>query len=322
VVTEYLGWRWIFTGNAVVALLVGVSVRTLLPGGTGDRRVRVEPASALLAVVATVATVWSLHGTLTHGWWSVHTAAWLAVALGALVGCVVVARRGRAPLVPVSLLRDRAVVVADLCGALVGAALLGTFYFVSLHLQQVLGYAPMQAAWSYLPLVAGLVLSAGVGSGVLPRVGARPLLVAGMAGCAAGLLLLAALGIEDHRSAFATSLLPGLAVSGLGLGLAFVALTATAVPGGEGTSDGGAASGLYNTALQVGGALGIAVLATIATARMQSRVEDGLTVARAVTEGRDLALVVASALLLLGVLLALRMPRAAGRAASPRTEAG
>ncbi len=315
VVTEYLGWRWIFSGNAVIALVVGLSVLVLLPGGTGDRGVRIEPWGALLAVLAAASLVWSLHGTLDHGWLSAHTAVWLAVAALALLGCVLVARSGRAPLVPTALLRDRAVVVADLCGALVGAALLGTFYFVSLHLQQVLGYSPMQAAWSYLPLVAGLVFAAGIGSGLLPRTGARPLLVLGMAACAAGLVLLALLGVEDHRTTFATSLLPGLSVSGVGLGLAFVALTVAAVPGGEGSTGGGAASGLYNTALQIGGALGIAVLATTATSRMQSLVADGVPALRAVTEGRDLALFVAAGLLLAGIGVALRMPREAGRAA-------
>ena len=138
-------------------------------------------------------------------------------------------------------------------------------------------------------------------------------MVLGLLLCAAGLVLLALLGIDDHRSAFATSLLPGLTVSGLGLGLAFVALTVTAVPGGEGSTDGGVASGLYNTALQLGGALGIAVLATTATSRMQSLVADEDAAVRAVTEGRDLALFVAAAILLAGVAVASLMPREAGR---------
>ena len=275
VVTEHLGWRWIFGGNAVAAVLVGASVSVLLPGGTGDRRIRIDPVPAVSTVAALGATITALHGTLEHGWASAYTAAWLAGA--GLAGALAVGtgRRSSAPLLPRSLLRDRVVVLADASGAVVGAALMGTFYFVSLHLQQVLGYSPLQAGWSYLPLVAGLVLAAGAGSAVLPRSGARPLLVLGLAGCAAGLVLLARLGIEPERSSFWSSLLPGLLVSGCGLGLAFVALTATAVPGGEGS--GGAASGLYNTAVQVGGALGIAVLATVATARTESLVARGAT---------------------------------------------
>lgn len=319
-VTEHLGWRWIFSGNAVAGIVVGASVLALLPGGTGDRSIRIDPLPALLAVTALGSTVSAMHGTLTHDWASAHTAGWVLVAAASGLAAVLTGRRSSAPLLPGTLLRDRAVVVADLSGALVGAALLGTFYFVSLHLQQVLGYSPMQAGWSYLPLVGGLVIAAGVGSAVLPRFGARPVLVLGLVGCAKGLLLLAWLGIGPERASFWTSLLPGLLVTGLGLGLAFVALTATAIPAGESADEAsagsGAASGLYNTAVQVGGALGIAVLATVATARTDVLLGQGSSPAQALATGRDLALVVAAGILLAGALLAWRMPAAAGRSAS------
>ena len=321
-VTEHLGWRWIFSGNAVAGIVVGVSVLALLPGGTGDRSTRIDPLPALLAVTALGSTVSAMHVTLAHGWVSANTAGWVLVAAVSGFAAVVTGRRSSAPLLPGSLLRNRAVLVADLSGALVGAALLGTFYFVSLHLQQVLGYSPMQAGWAYLPLVGGLVLAAGVGSAALPRLGARPVLVLGLMGCAKGLLLLAWLGIDSERSSFWSSLLPGLLVTGLGLGLAFVALTVAAIPAGESTSGkgageegagSGAASGLYNTAVQVGGALGIAVLATVATARTDVLLGQGLSAAQALATGRDLALVVAACMLLAGALLALRMPATAGR---------
>lgn len=315
VVTEYVGWRWIFGGNAVAAAVVGASVLALLPGGTGDRSARIEPAGALLATGSLTSLVWALHGTLDHGWASATSSSWLAVAVALGVGCVIVSRRSPTPLVPRSLLRDRAVLVADLSGLLVGAALMGTFFFVSLHLQQVLGYSPLHAAWAYLPLVAGLIVAAGVGSGLLPRLGARPVLVAGFVGCAKGLVLLAVLGLDTERSPFATSLLPGLVVAGMGLGLAFVALTSTAVPGGEGATGGGVASGLYNTAVQVGGALGLAVLTTVATARSDALVGSGTPLPEAVTAGRDLALYVAAGVLVAGAGLAALMPARAGRSA-------
>ncbi len=312
-VTEHLGWRWIFTGNAVAAMLVGASVLALLPGSTGDRRTRIDALPALSAVAALAATLSALHGTLEHGWLSTSTAIWLAAAAGAGALAVTTSRGSTDPLVPRALLRDRAVVVADLSGAIVGAALLGTFYFVSLHLQQVLGYSPLQAGWAYLPLVGGLVVAAAVGSSAVPRVGARPVLVLGLVTCAAGLVLLAWLGIGTERSSFWTALLPGLAVTGLGLGLAFVALTTVAVPGGEGTAS-GAASGLYNTALQVGGALGIAVLAATASARADTLAAHGLAAGPALAGGRDLALAVAAAILVIGAGLATLMPPTAGRA--------
>jgi MFS family permease len=319
VVTEHLGWRWIFGGNAVVAVLVGLSVLALLPSGTGDRRVAIDPVPAVAAVGAVLATVWALHGTLEHGWVSAHTAGWLGAATLAAGLALVLGRRSPAPLVPPSLLRDRSVLVADASGALVGAALLGTFYFVSLHLQQVLGYSPLHAGWSYLPLVAGLVLAAGAGSSAVPRLGARPVLAAGMATCAAGLVLLGRLGITPTPGPFWSTLLPGLLVTGLGLGLAFVSLTSTALPGGAGTRDGGAAGGLYNTALQLGGAIGLAVLAAVAGGRTDALLADGATAPDALADGRGLALTVAAAVLLAGVGLARLMPAGAGRAAGDGT---
>jgi MFS family permease len=322
VVTEHLGWRWIFGGNAVVAALVGLSVLALLPGGTGDPRVRVDPVPAVAAVAALLTTVWGLHGTLEHGWLSLSTAGWLALAGLAGAAALVLGRRSAAPLVPAALLRDRAVLVADASGALVGAALLGTFYFVSLHLQQVLGYSPLQAGWSYLPLVVGLVVAAGAGSAAVPRLGARPVLATGMVACAGGLLLLGRLGLTAEPGAFWSTLLPGLLVVGLGLGLAFVALTSTALPGGEAGADGGAAGGLYNTALQVGGALGIAVLAATAEGRTAARLAEGAAAPVALADGRSHALVVAAGLLLAGLALAWLMPARAGRAPRDGTMAG
>jgi predicted MFS family arabinose efflux permease len=268
----------------------------------------------VLGVAGLVCLTWALHGVPEHGWSSTGTVLGLVGAGGALVACVRAGRRSGAPLVPGSLLRDRAVMVSDACGAVVGAALMGTFYFLSLHLQQVQGYSPSQAAWSYLPLVGGLVLAAGVGSAVLPRVGSRPLLVLGQVGCAKGLVLLAVLGLSAERTGFWTGLLPGLLVSGAGLGLAFVALTATAVPGGEGAADGGVASGLYNTSVQVGGALGIAVLSGVARARTEAAAA-AEPLREAVTSGRVTALLVGAGVLVLGAALASFLPREAGRRA-------
>ena len=312
-VTEHLGWRWIFTANAVTASLVGVSVLALLPGGTGDRRIRIEPMSALLATAGLSLAVYSLHDTVAHGWLSARTTLLIACSIFVLVLATVVWRRSDAPLVPATLLRNRQVLVSDGCALLTGGALMGTFYFVSLHLQQVLGYSPVEAALAYLPLVGGLIVAAGVGSPLVPRLGVRPVLAAGMASCAAGLALLATLGMSFERDAFLLTLAPGLVVCGFGLGLAFVSLTVTAIPGGQETGDDGVASGLYNTALQVGGAIGIAVLAAISGSRADQLQAAGQTAAEAVTGGRTLALLVAVGLMVAGVGLAWMLPPEAGR---------
>lgn len=315
-VTEHLGWRWIFTGNAAMAGLVGLSVLVLLPGGTGDRCIRIEPMSALLATAGLTMAVYTLHDTVEHGWLSARTALLLTCATTVIVLAAVVWRRSDAPLVPATLLKDRQILVSDGCALLTGGALLGTFYFVSLHLQQVLGYSPLEAAFAYLPLVAGLIVAAGAGSPLVPRIGVRPVLAAGMAGCAAGLALLAVLGMSMDRDAFLLTLAPGLLVCGLGLGLAFVSLTVTAIPGGQGTGDDGVASGLYNTATQVGGAIGIAVLAAVSARRADQLQAAGQTAAEAVTGGRTLALLFAAGLMVAGVGLAWMLPSEAGRGSS------
>jgi EmrB/QacA subfamily drug resistance transporter len=313
VVTEHLGWRWIFGGNAVVAVVIGASVVALLPRGSGRRDVRIEPWGTLLATAGLITAVYSLHGTLEHGWTDPRTLGLLALSALALGAAVLIWRRGSAPLVPARLLTDRTVLVSDACAALTGASLLGTFYFVSLHLQEVLGYSPTATAWAYLPLVAGLVVAAGLGSALVPRLGARPVLVAGMIGCALGLALLGLIGMSQTRGSFWTTLFPGLLVCGLGLGLAFVSLTVTAIPGGEQSEDGGVASGLYNTSIQIGGALGIAVLATVATRHADDLVAAGGDPLAAIAAGRTLALYVGSALLVAGAMIAVLLPPTAGR---------
>ena len=148
----------------------------------------------------------------------------------------------------------------------------------------------------------------------------RPVLVAGMACCAAGLTLLAALGMSTDGESFLLSLAPGLVVCGLGLGLAFVSLTVTAIPGGQETGADGVASGLYNTALQVGGAIGIAVLAAISTSRADRLQAVGRTAAEAITSGRTVALLVAAGLMLAGVALACMLPSGAGRVSTSDTQ--
>jgi EmrB/QacA subfamily drug resistance transporter len=336
VVTEQLGWRWIFTGNAAIASLVGVSILVLLPGGTGDRRVRIDPVGAVLATVGLATAVYALHDTVDHGWLSARTALLAGCTTLVFVLAAATWRRSDAPLVPAALLKDRTVLVSDGCAMLTGGALMGTFYFVSLHLQQVLGYSPLEAAFAYLPLVAGLIVAAGAASPLVPRLGVRPVLATGMASCAAGLTLLAWLGMSLERHPFLLTLAPGLVVCGLGLGLAFVSLTVTAIPGGEGPGDegpgdegpgdegpgdegpgdGGVASGLYNTALQVGGAIGIAVLAAVSTSRADHLHAAGQTAAEALTGGRTLALLIAAGLMMAGVGLAWMLPSGAGRSST------
>lgn len=312
VVTETVGWRWLFIGNAVLALLVGLSVRAVAPAGVPRRAAAVRPLPALVTVGALVAGVHALDTAVSSGWLATRTL--VGLALAAALGAVALAHQHRSahPLVPRALLRDRAIAVSDLAALLAGAALLATFFLLSLHLQQVAGYSPMRTAVAYLPLVAALAVSSGLASGLLPRRGARPLLAVGMAACSAGMLLLAAGATGGVHVSYPTAVLPGLVVLGVGLGLAFVSLTAAAMPDSE-AGTGGVAGGLYNTSLQLGGALGVAVLSAAARTRTEGLRATGHDLADAVASGHALAFALAGGLLAAGILVALALPASAAR---------
>jgi predicted MFS family arabinose efflux permease len=180
----------------------------------------------------------------------------------ALLGAfVLVERRSRAPLVPFSIFRLRTVTGANVVGLLVGASLFSMFFFISLYMQQVLGYDAIKAGLSYLPLAIAIILSAGIASQLATRVGFKPILSAGMVLIAGGLLWFSQISV--HGSFLADILGPSL-LAAVGLGFAFVPVTIAAVAGVPDREQ-GLASGLINTAQQVGGALGLAILSAIST---------------------------------------------------------
>jgi predicted MFS family arabinose efflux permease len=187
----------------------------------------------------------------------------LGVAVGLLAAFLVIETRSPAPLMPLSIFRLRSLVAADLTLLLTAAAVFSTFFFVSLYLQQVLGYRPLQAGLAFLPFSAGIATGATVARKVVPRLGLRIVPLIGLALAIAGMIVLTQLPVDGH---YAPSLLPGLLPLGLGLGLTFVPITlaGTAEVSGD---NAGLASGLLNTAQQVGGSIGLAVLATLAASR-------------------------------------------------------
>jgi predicted MFS family arabinose efflux permease len=168
-----------------------------------------------------------------------------------------------APLVPFRIFRLRTLTGANIVGLLIGASLFSMFFFISLYMQQVLGYSPIKAGLSYLPLALTIIITAGVGSVLVTRVGFKPVLVAGMAFIAAGLIWF---GQVSVGGSFLSDILGPSLLAAIGLGLAFVTSTIAAVSGVD-AEEAGLASGLINTSQQVGGALGLAVLATVANSR-------------------------------------------------------
>jgi predicted MFS family arabinose efflux permease len=221
-------------------------------------------------------------------------------------------RVASAPLVPFGLFRSRSVTGANLVMLLVGAAFFSFWYFVSLYLQNVLGFSALRAGMAFLPMAVAIMIAAQVSSRLLPRVGVRPLLIAGTLMAAGGFLWLAQ--IHAHSTYWVSVFGPGVLVSSA-LGVLFTPL-ASAATAGVSPAEAGLASGVLNTSRQMGGSLGLAVLATVATARSHSLLHAGRTAApSALTSGYSRAFVLGAILALAGLLSSAIVPSIRARTA-------
>ena len=205
------------------------------------------------------------------GWGARTTIGELGTAAVLLVAFVVVERRSRNPLFPFGILRIKGLAAAYLTQLVAFAGFLSVFFFLTLHLQGVLGWGPIRSGSAYLPVTAGIVLTAGVCSQLMPRIGTRPIIVTGTLVAAVGMYLLSGVTAD---ATYVADLLPGLLVMSIGLGAVFVAVT-TAANEGVPADQAGLAAGLLNTSLQLGSALGLAIFSALATARTNDVLADG-----------------------------------------------
>jgi predicted MFS family arabinose efflux permease len=236
------------------------------------------------------------------GWGSTQTLGLLALALALLASFVAIELRTRHPLMPFSIFRLRTLRGANLVGLTIGMSLFSMFFFISLYLQQVLGYEPLKAGLAYLPLSALIIVSAGVASQLVTRIGFKPTLIAGMLFVTAGLLWFSQVSAPGGTY-LGDVLFPSM-LAAIGLGFAFVTSTIAAVTGTE-PHEAGLASGLINTSQQVGGALGLALTATVASSATSNAFESGERVRTiALTEGFQNAFLTCAGLAFLGAVLA------------------
>jgi MFS family permease len=225
----------------------------------------------------------------------------------ALIGIfVAIELRSKAPLVPFRIFRLRTLTGANIVGLLLGASLFSMFYFISLYMQQVLGYSAIHAGLSYLPLAVTIILAAGIGGQLVTRFGFKPILAAGMLSVSAGLLWFSQVSVGGG---FLTDILGASLLAAIGLGFGFVTSTIAAVSGVEDREQ-GLASGLINTSQQIGGALGLAVLSTIATSRTDHVMATGhSTVVNGLTEGFQSAFLGGAVIAALGFVATLVLIR-------------
>jgi len=219
-----------------------------------------------------------------------------------LASFIAIESRTAQPLMPFSIFRLRTLRGANIVGLLVGMSLFSMFFFISLYLQQVLGYEPLKAGLAYLPLSILIIISAGVASNLVTRIGFKPTLVTGMLFVSAGLLWFSQ--VSAPGGGYVSDVLFPSMLAAIGLGLSFVPVTIAAVTGTE-PAEAGLASGLINTSQQIGGALGLAVTATVATAGTTRAFEGGERVRTvALTEGFQDAFLTCAGIALVGAILA------------------
>jgi EmrB/QacA subfamily drug resistance transporter len=326
VLTDSLGWEWIFFVNTPIAIAAALLAPRLIDESSADARIRTFDAAGAVTVTAGLSLlVYAMVDATNAGWGSTKTITLLAISVALLVAFVVIELRSRAPLVPFRVFRLPNITGANVSGLLIGASLFSMFFFVSLYMQQVLGYSPLKSGFSYLPLAVTIILSAGIASQLVSRYGFKPILIAGMGLVAIGLLMFSGVPVDGS---YAADVLPASLVAGAGLGFSFVPVTIAAVSGVR-DQDAGLASGLINTSQQIGGALGLAVLSTISISRTNDVMAAGhgakSGLPHALTEGFSSAFTAGAGFAILGIVLALVLikgrPRKDAVEVKPATEA-
>jgi EmrB/QacA subfamily drug resistance transporter len=322
ILTSLLDWRWVLFVNVPIGVaLLAASWVALTESKLTGSRPSLDVPGALTVTVGLSALVYGIVSTDTHSWGSPQTLTALGIGVILLASFVIIESRFAAhPLVPLRIFRIRSLSAANGIAVAIGAALFGMYFFLSLYLQQANGYSPLRAGFAFFP--AGLATMAGalVAPRLLGRIGVRRQLVTGELLAAAGLAWMSQASAGD--SYFAHVLGPLLLV-GVGLGLSFVPMTVSATAG-VAPQEAGLASGLINTSRQVGGAVGLAVMATVAASTARAHVSGPGTIDQALASGYDRAFAIAAGVLVAGAALALLLPgspRVAGAQAEAEADA-
>jgi EmrB/QacA subfamily drug resistance transporter len=320
VLTDSIGWEWVFWVNVPIGIGAAALAPALIAESHSESETRhFDVAGAVTVTAGLSILVYALVDAVDAGWGSTQTIVLLTVAVALIAAFVFIELRSRAPLVPFRIFRLRTLTGANIVGLLVGASLFSMFFFVSLYMQQVIDYSPIKAGLSYLPLALTIILSAGIASQLVTRVGFKPVLAAGLMFVSAGLVWFSQVSVGGS---FTSDVLGPSVLAAIGLGFSFVPGTIAAVAGVE-ERDAGLASGLINTSQQVGGALGLAVLATVANSRTESVIESGSAQGiGALNEGFQSAFLAGSGIALIGVVATLVLIKTSDSRAHLELESG
>lgn len=270
VLTEYASWRWTLLVNTPIAIVTAVAGILVVRESRAEGEAHYDIPGVITSTLGLVALVYGFTKANESGWSATITIVLLAVAVVLLGTFFVIESRTAEPLLPLRVFTERNRAASYLVSLLIGLALFGMFLFLVYYLQGTLHYSAVKSGLAFLPFSAGIVVGAGLASGLLPRIGPRPLMVGGTALAAVGMALFSQIGVDGQ---YLSHVLPAEIVMSVGMGFAFVALSSTALIGVE-NRDAGVASALVNTTQQVGGSLGTALLNTIAASATASYLHD------------------------------------------------
>jgi EmrB/QacA subfamily drug resistance transporter len=294
--TQTLSWEWVFFVNVPIGLATIIASARFVPESRSEAQTRgFDLAGAASVTSGLVILTYAIVKAQDFGWGDPRTLGLGALAAALLVAFVFVERRSRSPLVRLDILRTRSLAATNGVMLLVAGGLFSMFFFGGLYLQQVLGYDPLEAGLAFLPMTAGIVAGSVLSQRLIPRFGVKNVLLGGLTTAAAGLALMTRVAPDSD---YLTVVLPAFALMAIGMGNAFVPLTLTATTN-VAAQDQGLASGLFNTAQQVGGALGLAILSTLAANRTA-----GASSAGALVDGFHIAFTAGAILIGVGVLIA------------------
>jgi EmrB/QacA subfamily drug resistance transporter len=306
ILTEYAGWEWIFFVNVPIGLGALALVPRYVRESHAEGMMRhFDTAGAVTVTGSLMLLVYGLTQTTNVGWGSARTIGVLVASAVLMAAFIVIEMRSRSPLVPLGFFRRRTPTGANIIGFGLGTMVFGMFFLLSLYMQQVLGFSALKTGVGYLAVALTAVVASGVAQALVTKVGVKPVLAVGMLLLGGGLMLFTQVSVDGT---YLADLLPGFLLIGVGLGFAFVPVSIAALAGVTG-KDAGLASGLINTSQQIGGALGLAILTTIATTRTENLLAEGKPQPEALTEGFSIAFwagVGFAAISLLATLLALK----------------
>jgi EmrB/QacA subfamily drug resistance transporter len=306
VLTEYAGWEWIFFVNVPIGLgALALVPRYVRESHAEDMMRHFDTAGAVTVTASLMLLVYGLTQTPNVGWGSGRTIGVLLGSAALMAAFIFIEMRSRSPLVPLGFFRRRTPTGANIIGFGLGTMVFGMFFLLSLYMQQVLGFSALKTGVGYLAVALTAVVASGIAQALVTRAGVKPVLAFGMVLLGGGLIYFTQVSVGGS---YVGDLLPGFLLIGVGLGFAFVPVSIAALAGVTGR-DAGLASGLINTSQQIGGALGLAILTTIATTQTEDALAGGEAQPQALTDGFSLAFwagVGFAAISLLATLLALK----------------